>query len=187
MLRCHHSRFGATELNPGLGGGRFHPLHTTEGAPVSTLYGSDTPDGALSETVFHDVPVRGSGRAIRQATLRGLLLSTLAPRRDLRLAQLHGHGLRRVGVSRNELIECEAAGYARTRRWAEALHRCPAEPDGLIWVSRQHDTSRAVVLFGDRVDRDNLEVSQPPVPLAWGPGLDRVHEAAEAAGILVIW
>ena len=56
----------------------------------------------------------------------------------------------------------------------------------MTWVSRQHDTSLAVVLFGGRVARDELDVVEPPLPLAWGPGLSRVYEAAEEADILVI-
>ncbi len=187
LLRCHDSRFGATELNPGLGGGRFHPLVAASGNDsVPTLYGSDTHDGALSETVFHNVPIRGAGRGIRQATLRSLMISTLAVHRDLHLAQLHGHGLGRLGLTRGELIDCEAHRYSRTRRWAEALHRCPARPDGLIWVSRQHDTSMAIVLFGDRLERTELEIVEPPLPIAWGPGLEQVQRAAEEAGILII-
>ncbi len=186
LLRCHDSRFGATEFNPGLGNGRFHPLTTVGGGNVPTLYGSDTFDGALSETVFHNVPIRGPGRGVRQETLRTLMVSTLAPARDLRLGQLHGYGLRRMRLSRNELIGSEAAHYAETRAWGEALHRCAAEVDGLVWVSRQHDTSFAMVLFGDRLRRDELDVIEPPLPVAWGPGLDRLFQAADKADILVM-
>ncbi len=186
FLRCHDSRFGATEFNPGIGGGRFHPLHTLRNDSVSTLYGSDTLDGALSETVFHNIPVRGRQRSLRHASLRSLLFSTLAPRRDLKLAQLHGYGLRRLSLTRRQLIETESKQYPKTRRWGEALHRSNLRFDGLIWVSRQHDTSLAIVLFGDRVDRNDLEVVEPPLPLAWGPGMDSIQQAAEEAGIVII-
>lgn len=185
LLRCHDSRFGATEFNPGLGDGRFHPLRTAGGASIPTLYGSDRLEGAVSETVFHNVPIRGPRRRIRLPALRSLMLSTLAPRRDLQLAQLHGHGLRRLQISRRELVESEASRYAWTRRWAAAIYRSGEDIDGLMWVSRQHDTSFAFVLFGDRVARDALEVIEPPLPLAWGPGLERVWQAAEEADILL--
>jgi len=41
--------------------GRFHPF-TPAGVsgPVPVLYGSDRLSGAISETVFHDVTVRGT-------------------------------------------------------------------------------------------------------------------------------
>ncbi|MCP3963188.1 MAG: RES family NAD+ phosphorylase [bacterium] len=185
LVRCHDSRFGATEFNPGLGDGRFHPLEI-DGAVAPTLYGSDSSEGAISETVFHGVPVRGPSPTVRHSTLLSMMASTLSPLRDLELAQLHGHGLRRLGLSRSELIDCPAEHYRETRRWAAAIHACEARVDGMIWVSRQHDTSLALILFGDRVERDRLAVVEPPLPLAWGPGLNRVQQAAEASAIQVI-
>ena len=184
LCRCHDSRFGASEFNPGIGGGRFHPL-AIRGRSIPTLYGSNTLDGALSETVFHNIPIRGRQRGLRLATLHSLLLSTLASKRDLQLAQLTGHGLRRLRMTRSELIDCESDQYARTRRWAETLYQSNPQLDGLVWVSRQHDTSLAVVLFGDRIDRQDLDIVEPPLPLAWGPGLEQVQRAAEQAGILI--
>lgn len=168
-----------------MGGGRFHPLAAVDGASIPTLYGSNTSDGAFSETVFHNIPIRGPRRQIRLPALRSMMLSTLASRRNLGLAQLHGYGLRRLQISRRELVESEADRYAWTRRWAEAIHRSREDIDGLIWVSRQHDTSFAIVLFGDRVARDDLEVIEPPLPLAWGPGLEQVWQAAEAADVML--
>ena len=56
-----------------------------------------------------------------------------------------------------------------------------------MWVSRQHDTSRALVLFGDRVALAELEVARGAVPLTLGAGagLDAVCEAANRAGIAI--
>src|SRR5689334_25225237 len=59
ILRCHDVRFGASELNPGVGRGRFHPLRDLDGRLVPTLYAADSLDGAFSETIFHEVPTRG--------------------------------------------------------------------------------------------------------------------------------
>jgi hypothetical protein len=115
-----------------------------------------------------------------------MLISVLAPRRDLRLVQLHGYGLRRIGISRSELIETEAREYRRTVLWAGALHACSEQIDGLAWVSRQHDTSVALILFGDRTLREHLEVVEMPVPLFDGPGFEIVRSAAELAGISIL-
>lgn len=186
VFRCHSVAFGATEFNPGLGRGRFHPLFDAEDRPVPTLYGAGSLDGALSETVFHSVPVQGSGRQVRTSTLAPLVISSLLPLRDLRLAQLHGYGLRRLGVTRSALLESEADTYGETVRWAAALHRAPHRVDGLVWVSRQHDTSLALILFGDRVQREDLLVCMPTLPLAFGAGLERVRSAAEAADITLV-
>jgi len=186
VFRCHSVAFGATEFNPGLGRGRFHPFSDPRGSAVPTLYGAGSLDGALSETVFHSVPVRGSERRVRAATLAPLVISSLLVQRDLRLAQLHGYGLRRLGTTRSILIECEADGYSETVRWAAVLHQAPHRVDGLVWVSRQHDTSLALVLFGDRVEREDLLVCKPTLPLAFGAGLERVRSAAEAADITLV-
>ncbi len=185
IVRCHDGRFGATEFNPGFGAGRFHPFASVEGRRVPTIYGASDLHGALSETLFHGVPVRGSLRSIRRSGLRPLLISVIAARRPLKLAQLHGFGLGRLGLRRTDLIETEAVEYPATVRWAAAIHACPERFDGLVWISRQHDTSRAVVLFGDRIDRQDLELIDSPMPLYLGPGYRRVLEAAEAAGIAV--
>jgi hypothetical protein len=73
-----------------------------------------------------------------------------------------------------------------TREWAAAFHDGLDDADGLIWMSRQHDSSEAMVLFGNTVKRDDLEVIAPPRSLftpssGWHDGL----VAAEAAGITV--
>ncbi len=183
-MRCHDSSFGATEFNPGLGHGRFHPFQGSKGEGIPTLYGASTLDGAFSESIFHSVPLLGPLRAIRRSVLRPLQISTLAPRRDLRLVQLHGFGLRRLGVSRVELIEAD--DYPSTVSWAAAFHGWSAEVDGLVWVSRLHDTAFALVLFGDRVARPDLEVAEPPMAIFLGEGFTRVEEAAEKAKITIL-
>jgi hypothetical protein len=186
IVRCHDSRFGATEFNPGLGHGRFHPFEDFPGRQVPTLYGASNLDGSLAESVFHQVPVRGPEKLIRRLSLRSMLVSTVAARRDLTLIQLHGHGLTRLEVSHSELIETEARQYSRTAVWAAALHARLEGADGLIWVSRKFNTSFALVLFGDRVDRTDLEVVDPPLPLFLGSGYAEVQRVAEQAGITIL-
>lgn len=186
LVRIHHRRFGPTSFNPNGGRGRFHPFPGADGLPVPTLYAADSLDGALSETAFRAVPVRGPARRLAASRLTSLRLSVLRPDRDLRLAALHGHGLRRLGVTREELIGTESADYPATVAWAAALHAAPIGLDGLEWVSRQHDTSRAVVLFGDRIEPGALDPRRGPIELDRGPGWEAVLRAAEQAGILIV-
>lgn len=186
MERCHPSTFGATEFNPRPGTpGRFRPIRTGKRV-VPTLYAADKTPGAISETVFHDVPVGTAQKRVRIARFDIVLLSTIAPKRDLRLARLHGHGFHRLGVSRAKLIESEADCYPQLARWGQALHDCPANVDGLLWRSRQYDDSYAFLLFGDRVRRRELDVVAPSLPLAIGRGLELVAEFAEDAEITLI-
>lgn len=187
LVRCHDVRFGATEFNPGLGAGRFHPFEDLRsGKTVPVLYAAGDFDGALSETVFHDVAVRGPGKKVERFALEAMVVSTLACERDLSLVQLYGYGLSRLGVTRLELIESGSEEHERTAAWAQALHARDETIDGLIWVSRQNDGSHAIVLFGDRVPRSALRIARNPVTLYISPGFDQVQEAAEKAGILIL-
>lgn len=186
LVRCHNARFAPTSFNPGLGAGRFHPFQDDRGNVVPILYAAEHPDGALAETIFHDVPARGPAKRIRRSVLNPLVLSAISPSRDLSLAQLFGFGLRRLGVTRRELIEASKKQYSRTAAWARALYHCDPKIDGLVWVSRQNDGVRSVVLFGDRVPSSALRSVGTSLPLRDGPGYDLVLAAADRAGILIL-
>jgi hypothetical protein len=153
---------------------------------VPTMYGADDLWGALSETVFHEVPVRGANRHILRSQMNLWVWCQVAPTRDLNLVQLHGAGLRRLQVTNRELIECDAAAYAETVPWSDALHDVAAAPDGLCWRSRQHNDSLALMLFGTRVSEDDLGVVRVDESLALKPGGDEVYAFAEAAGIAIL-
>lgn len=186
LVRVHRHELASTSFNSGGGRGRFHPFAARSGSVVPTLYAADSVDGALSETAFRAVPLHRSARSLRASRLTPLRLSVLAPNRGLRLAALYGHGLRRLGLLRRDLIDTEATRYEHTAAWAAALHAAPSALDGVEWVSRQRDASRAVVLFGDRVAAGELTLREGPIPLDRGPGWDLVLEAAEAAGIVIV-
>lgn len=185
ILRCHDTRFAATEFNRTGSEGRFRPVRS-KGRIVGTVYGAQDDAGAIAESVFRPVPVGTAVRQVGRARLVPLMISTLASNRTLRLASLHGNGLRRAGASRAQLIDSEADQYAALAAWGQALHDCPATPDGIVWRSRHYDDSYAFVLFGDRVRRNELQVVEPPLPLAVGRGLERVMELAEQADITII-
>ena len=189
LFRVHPAHRAPDAFNPGVGRpGRFHPFQAgpTSPDPVPTMYASATIAGALSESVFHDVPYRGPAKRIIAARLQGLVLSLVVVTSPLTMAQLAGLGLRRIGVRRRDLIDGGPAGYERTAAWAAAIHACPAQPAGLMWMSRQDDISEAYVLFGDRIGPDGIAASPGSLPLASGDGLALVEEAAAAAGIVVV-
>jgi RES domain len=185
IVRCHSVRFGASRFNTGAGPGRFRPVRR-KSRIVGTLYGAEDDAGAISETAFHDVPVRTGPPLVRLSALTSMVISTLTARRALRLASLHGHGLRRIRASKAELIESDADRYPALAAWGQALHDCPAMPDGIVWRSRHYDDAYALVLFGDRVRDRELELVEPPLPLALGRGLERLYVLAERAGITLV-
>jgi hypothetical protein len=191
IVRCHPATRGSNELNPGPDLRRFRPFAAGDGQIIPTIYGSDTFKGAVSETVFHDVPVRGDDREIDLARLRPYLVSGILPVRDLRLASVRANGLRRLRVTHAELIETTAADYSLTVPWARAIWAHSARFDGLIWMSRQHNTSAAIMLFGRHdgsgVLRDELvaDPDEPPRLICDGRGLDDVLKFAAECEIEV--
>ena len=177
--------YAPNQFNPGRGGrlGRFHPIRSAQGNPIPTLYASDQIDGALSETVFHDIV---AGGVILRAELATRCLARVELARDITIADLSGHGLRRLGLDRSQLLETGARSYAHTARWAEVIHRSNDVVDGIIWVSRQFDTARALLAFGDRLEKNDFALIGAPERLDRGQGYRRAQEAASAAGITIV-
>ncbi|MGW9551938.1 RES family NAD+ phosphorylase [Citricoccus zhacaiensis] len=145
LYRIHEDRFAADSYNPGATPARPTHRFSFFGSPtVPVLYASDSPEGAVSETLLQGVPITG-GR-IEARTVRNRILSTVVVQRPLRLLALHGHGSRKIGTEANSITHTPPSAYASTVPWTEAAHE--AGLDGFCWMSRHHDTSRAVVLFG---------------------------------------
>lgn len=213
LSRCHPDVYGPTEFYAGRPGGARFSAFTPSGAsqPLPVLYAAGTVDGALSETVLHEVPVRGPDKRINRSDADGLQISMIAATRELRLADLTSEGLSRLGVSRLELIESDRVSYPVTAEWARAIHGHHHSDgfffDGLTWVSRQHDTSLCVVLFGDRVTwvcdtpgvDGNPPASGPPdidlvdphdplttLPLSVGAGKEFLDSICDRADITIV-
>ncbi len=185
LWRVHKLDRRPAEFNPGVDSGRFHPFPGAAGKPVPTLYAASTWQGAVAETVFRDVPLRGGPRTKRQSELEVRAMSLLRLRREVKLVELRGTGLRRLRLQRRELIETEADQYPRSVRWAAALYQAAPQAGGLVWTSRLNDPAAVVVFFGDRVAEKDLSSVEGPIPLGVGTGLARVMELAEEAGILI--
>lgn len=165
--------------------GRFSPfVPDGEEQHVAVLCSAEDLEGAISETVFHDVPVRGD-KSVPRRRLQDTVATTVEVQRTLTLVHLTSSGLSRLGVARTELIESGPRVYPTTAAWARALHACPSAPDGLLWVSRQRDTSICVVLFGGRVGQEDVQpaAALAPMPLYDGAGYERVAHVADQAGI----
>ena len=161
--RVHPKAYGSTEFNASGGGNaRFSPIHTPAGEIIPTIYGGSSFTCALMETAFHDVPYSKGPKRFSKARLDPLVHSTVITRRPLRLVDLSSIALRRLGITRKELIDTEADQYPHTRVWAEAIYAQDASADGLRWTSRQDDTSWAILLFGDRISRTDLVAAPAP-------------------------
>lgn len=190
FVRVYDPSYPPNGFNPGPGKavvkGRFHFFEDETGGVVPALYGAATAEAAIAETIFHDTPVKGFPRVVFESRLVRASMVSVAPSRELRLVELHGFGLRRLEVTPEELTSTSAATYSQTIPWARALHQGLPDTDGLVWMSKQFNSAKAIVLFGDRVTTRELSVVDLPLPLLTGPGRTFVDMAANRAGILIL-
>lgn len=159
IFRVHEPRLPDGTPNDG---SLFNPGHGPSlrwsffGEPVVPVhYSAASSEAAVHESILHDaVPHSHLPRAswIRK------VLTPLTVTRELRLAQLHSDGLRRLGVHARDVADTDADHYRFTMEWARAAHAAGAE--GVVWMSRQLNSVRAYCLFGDRVSASDLE----PIP-----------------------
>jgi hypothetical protein len=187
LARVHRLDYEATAFSPSPNSGRFRPIYRAKRALVPTLYAANGFDSALSETAFHDLPIRAEPKHLPRSLLSPFGFSRLRVTRPLALVSLRGHGLRRLGVTHGQLIECGPDRYPATAAWGTAAYQHGSKPDGVAWISRQFPGGIAVMLFGDRC-ADALEPfnDDPPLPLAHGRGFEILCEAASEAGVVLV-
>jgi hypothetical protein len=188
LHRVHHSQYGGVQFNPGVqGNARFSPIRNIHGNPIPTLYGGSSFACAAMESVFHDIPFVAGFKAYDKSKLAGQVHSQFDAAADLLLADLGSKALRKLGVPRNALIDTEKDQYPLTRLWAEAIHaQCP-QVQGLCWTSRQDDSARAVVLFGDRIAGGALRQVSPSRSLAGDAGAyGELLALAEQIGVDIV-
>lgn len=134
----------ATEFNPGKGAPTRFAFFGTPVVPV--MYAAETEVAAVAETLLHNIPADGG--VVPYDRYSGKALVRLRVTRDLRLAVLHGLGLRRLKVVADDVTSSPASSYPATVRWAEAAHGIGL--DGLVWMARMCNDAHAYVFFGDR-------------------------------------
>lgn len=164
--RIHSSAYAETEYNPSAkGNARFSPIRNDAGEIIPVLYGGSTMDCALMETVFRDVPYTPDLKIVDKARLESVVHSVVVSKADLLMIDLGNIALRKLGIDRAHLIDTTKAHYPETRRWAEALYQQFPDCQGLHWISRQDDSAKAILLFGNRIPAGTLSVVQAAEPL----------------------
>jgi hypothetical protein len=188
LHRVHQDRYLADQFNPGVhGNARFSPIQNEQKQPIPTLYGGTTMVCALMETVFHDVPHTAGFKTFDKGKLAGQVHSTLEFVQSVKVVDLSSVPLRKMGITRKQLIDTEKDQYPATRKWAEALHRQYPDAQGLSWVSRQDDSARAVVLFGDRIPAGALKPQGASRSLVGdGHAHETVLDLATRIGVAII-
>lgn len=134
----------AADFNPGIGERTRFAFFGDPLVPV--LYAAASEEAAVCETILHDMPPEGG--LVPYAKYGNRLMGLISPTRDLKVAALHGTGLRQVKASADDISNSPASTYDQTVKWAEAAHA--AGFDGLAYMSRQCNDTLAYVFFGDR-------------------------------------
>jgi hypothetical protein len=144
LYRVLSSTRTATDFNPGVGARTRFGFFGNPFVPI--MYAADTEQAAIAETLLHDIPADGGVLPYDQYA--GKALVRLEVSRALRLAVLHGTGLRRLKVTAQDVTASPASTYGATVAWSEAAHAIGL--DGLVWMSRMCNDTKAYVFFGDR-------------------------------------
>lgn len=141
----------ATDFNPGVGAATRFGFFGKPVVPI--MYAAHTEEAAVAESLLHDIPVEGGNLPYDQYAAKAL--ARLEVTRELRLAVLHGMGLRRPD----------------TVHWAEAAHGIGM--DGMVWMSRLCNNSKAYVFFGDKCadafaqDHSHARIFASPADQIW--------------------
>ena len=107
------------------------------------LYVSGDAHGAFIETFGHATGTL----SVSEAELRARELSLVRASRELRLVDLRGEGLARMGAD-SQLTG--GTDYGLAQRWALAIHEHRRRPDGILYRAR-HDPARTSVALFERV------------------------------------
>jgi hypothetical protein len=100
--------------------------------------------GASEEASFAEAFLRGRRGYFEDYDLASLAFSEIESTEPLRLAQLHGAGLQRMGAT----AEIEHGGdYRAPRSWSLALHSHPDQPDGISYRARHDDEMFCAAIY----------------------------------------
>jgi RES domain len=126
--------------------------------------------GASEETSFVEAFLRGRGGIFDAADLEPSALSEIESIEPLRLCQLHGAGLQRIGAT-----SVIASGHhSASRIWSLALYNHPDEPDGVFYRARFDDDVFCAAIY-DRARAKLVTRSIEPVL----KDLDRLRRLCE--------
>jgi hypothetical protein len=161
LWRVHRRRrsgaaFNHVKADPHFGGSRFD---STPDDPYSFLYAAPGAQTALLEALVRGIPFNDNGkRQIRRADIADYRITAIEPTQDLTLISLLTTADLAAACQDEWLIQTSPAEYPQTRRWAQWLRSQASWAQGLAWPSVRNLGRPTVVLFGDRVPADMLQV-----------------------------
>ncbi|MDB5822976.1 MAG: hypothetical protein JWR21_1680 [Herminiimonas sp.] len=125
-----------------------------------TCYFGCTLSVAICETLLHDrLPVSG-GFIVESSVIKSrfVLQFEASGGGSLKLADLTGAALKRMGG--NALLS-GSASYSTSKKWSAKVYAHPDAVDGLVYMSRQKNDDKAVVLFDRACDKLKMTRATP--------------------------
>jgi hypothetical protein len=183
FVRGFSAGYGPLAFNSSPVSRRFRPI-TDGGAVVPTAYGAETGLIALAETVLRRAATIGG--VLHVAELRGLGLVKTSFPHDLDLVQLNGAGLRKLRLTRAQVIDTGPDADPGTAQVAQALYDANPSAHGIVWTSHQADDGDAFILWGTRLDPAAANILEGPTLLDDPHGLALVQAACERLGVLLV-
>jgi hypothetical protein len=147
-MRIHARTRNALWFGPGPGDPPIYRFDDPLGQFRVCYLGSRL-DLCFAETFLRNPPVR----ILALDDLAGRSVATVEVRHELRLVQLHGPGLARLGVTAEW---ASGSDYVRSRFWSRALWEHGDKPDGVFYRCRHDDSALCVAVY-DRA-RDGLAI-----------------------------
>jgi hypothetical protein len=119
------------------------------GKPPSGRF--DAPDGSFTvcylgaseEASFAEALLRGRGGIFEDHDLEPRAFSEIESTQALRLVQLHGAGLQKIGAT----AAIASGPYSASRIWSLALHNHPDQPDGISYRARHDDDMFCAAIY----------------------------------------
>ena len=155
VVRIHRTQHGPLHFSPGAGRAPAGRYDSASGR-FGVLYSAQEFEGAFVETVLREP----SRTLIGLSDITARALSVLAISTEVRLVDLTGAGLSRLGLDSRLL----SGSYGPTRDWSDAFEAHPDTPAGILYPSRFDPSQLCVALF-DRVAA-HVQIASDPAPLA---------------------
>lgn len=169
---------------------RFTPI-IKNGEILPALYLANTPQTALSETIFRksDIIAGYTPKPITLKNVAGKFMNLLSINRDLKLCNLTSPYLKDgkspvFDFSEHDSISGPASlkCYKRCHDIATAIYNHSDQVDGIYWESR-HLANTFNILVWDKRGTPVLNKIMHEYPLSIGNGLNEVREEANRIGI----
>lgn len=151
LYRVHEARrpahvFNPTPAPPAPGGGRFDG---TAEHPCRYLYAAPRAATAVVERLVRSREFDGTRRLLNRTALRGMRLSAIEVRRELRLVSLVSAVDLATVCQDDWLVQAPEREFGLTRAWAPWLRERDPTAAGLVWQSRRDRPHTCLMLYAD--------------------------------------